>query len=60
MSKMNATIAYLRDAAAKLQRAADLLDEQGGWHLHQARGNAQQAVEIAERCIRQIDRKQQG
>jgi len=58
MTKMIATITYLREAAAKLNMAADRLEAQDGHHLSHAMWSISQAVTDSERCIRQIDRAQ--
>jgi hypothetical protein len=60
VEKLTATIAALRDAAARLEQSAALLEAQGPWHLEHARAGAWLAISNAERAIRQIDRAQES
>ena len=57
MKVMTATISYLRNAAQKLNNAADRLEKQDGWHLYHATGMIDQAIKDAELSKRHIMRR---
>lgn len=56
MEKQTATIAYLRNAARRLEAAAEELEAQGSYHLERARQQVELAVADAQLCVRKIDR----